>query len=196
MGRIPQASLVVCYRPGHHPENLVHDPGPLLIVAGRFVPGVEPVHRAEQERSQNAAAVAIQRTAVLLGILLDYLAAQPRIVTFEPRDFGGIAARQRVGLSHEHLHLGEVVHVVAEMAAYKGAKPRRAAHRSSRCLLRAFEQLLERPPRDQVQQLFLVPQVVVDGGKVIRACAAMSRIEASPKLFSANTAAAARSMWS
>ena len=56
------------------------------------------------------------------GVGFEQAAADARVLALEAGDVGGIAAGKRIGLAHEHFHLGEIAHVVFEMAADEEAQ--------------------------------------------------------------------------
>src|SRR5580704_15371128 len=102
---------------GDHAEAFVHDSAALFVVSGRLVPCVEPVHRAEQQRGEYSCLLAVERFIAMRGVAFEQAAADARILALEARDVGGVPARQRISLAHQHFHLGEVAHVVFEMTA-------------------------------------------------------------------------------
>src|ERR1700691_2694813 len=145
-----------------HAKTFVHDAAALFVIARRLVPGVEPVHRAEQQRGQDSRLLAIKVFVAMRRVGLEQAAADARVLALEARDVGGVAAGERIRLAHEHLHLGEIAHVVLEMAADEEAQALFGVLGLRYSRFGERDELLERAPRDEVEQLFLVAQVVVD----------------------------------
>src|SRR5260370_21440994 len=88
--------------------------------------------------------------------------AAARVLALETGDVGRITSSQRIGLAHEHFHLGEIVHVVFEMTADKNAETLFGILSRGHALFSKRDQLLERAARNQIQEFFLVAEVIVD----------------------------------
>src|ERR1700686_2309633 len=96
------------------------------------------------------------------GVAFEQASADARVLALEARDVGGVTAGKRIRFAHEHFHLGEITHVVFEMAAAEGAQALLGVVGLRDSRLSKRDQLFKRAARDEVEQLLLVAEVVVD----------------------------------
>ncbi len=129
----------------------------------RPVPGVSPVHHAEQAEHGQPRVQPLQ--AAHGAQLLHYVEAGVVVAPLQRSDFRLVRALQRVGFVREYLHafavLEEVPDVVADDGAY--APGRIVAIRQP--LFQASQQRFEGVFLDLVEKLFLASEVVVEAGQ-------------------------------
>jgi len=150
----------------------------------------------EMDLISDAGLLAIESLVAMRGISFEQTTADARVLTLETRNIGGVTARERIGFAHQHFHLGKIAHVVFEMAADEEAQALLGILGLRYSRFSERDELLERAARDEVEQLFLVAQVVVDareGNSTGRARANRAMVASCSKVARSESRCNARS---
>src|SRR5260370_28176476 len=96
------------------------------------------------------------------GVSFEQAAADARVLALESRDVGGVTAGERISFAHQHFHLGEIAHVIFEMAADEEPQALFGIVGSRNLRFGERDELFKRAPRYEGKQLLLLAEVLVD----------------------------------